>query len=90
MEYVLRCCRHYFGLSIAELRQLAYEFARKIGIEYPNGWNENKLAGRSWYYAFMKRHSNLSLRAPEQTSYNRVTFTIETVAHFFNNLDLTF
>lgn len=86
--YILKCCNHYFGLSIVELRELAFEFAVKIGIEYPSPWEENKMAGRSWYYAFMKRHQQLSLRTPEQTSYNRVrAFCKENVQSFFNNLD---
>lgn len=47
-----------------------------------------EMAGRQWYYGFMQRHKNLSLRTPEQTSMNRVkAFCKENVNHFFANLD---
>lgn len=46
------------------------------------------MAGYDWYYGFMKRHRNLSLRTPEQTSLNRVkSFCAENVIPFFNQLN---
>lgn len=46
------------------------------------------MAGMKWYRLFMKRHKNLSLRSPEQTSLNRVkAFCQENVNDFFRNLD---
>lgn len=83
----MKCSNHYYGLSIIELKQLAYQFAQKIAIDYPPSWDENAMAGKHWYYCFMERHRNLSLRTPEQTSLSRVkAFCKENVRSFFTNL----
>ena len=73
-----------------KLKQLTYQFALKIDVEYPWSWDENEMAGWQWYYEFMLRHKKLSLRTQqtEQTSLNRVkAFCRENVDHFFRNLD---
>lgn len=57
-------------------------------IPYPSKWDEEKMSGRDWYYGFMRRHQELSLRTPEQTTLHRVkSFSKENVQMFFNNLD---
>lgn len=71
MKYVLKASDINNGLSLKELRALAYEYAKKIGISYPNSWDENQEASSDWQLNFMKRHSNLSLRKPQQTSQKR-------------------
>lgn len=71
VDYILKCANHYYGLSITELRELAYQFAKKLNLEYPQ---------------FMARHRELSLRTPEQTSLNRVkAFCKTNVDNFFAN-----
>ena len=85
---MVKCAQHYYGLSITELKELAYQFALKIDAEYPRSWDEYKMAGKQWYYGFMLRHKKLSLRMPEKTSLNRSkAFCRENVDHFFRNLD---
>ncbi|XP_053950936.1 uncharacterized protein LOC128858568 [Anastrepha ludens] len=87
MKYLLDASNINYGLSLKELRKLAYEYANKIGISYPNSWNANKEASTDWQLAFMKRHRNLSLRTAEQVSQNRAkSFNKENVDAFFNNL----
>ncbi|XP_055306968.1 uncharacterized protein LOC129571221, partial [Sitodiplosis mosellana] len=86
--YIKKCANHYYGLSISELRLLAYQFALKLGIAVPDNWQTAETAGIFWYYGFMERHKSLSLRKPENTSLNRVkAFNRESVGLFFNNLD---
>ncbi|XP_039968904.1 uncharacterized protein LOC120780711 [Bactrocera tryoni] len=76
-----------YGISLMELRKLAYEFARKVGASYPDPWNDNQQASKDWQLAFMKRHKNLSLRTPEQVSQSRAKrFNKENVDAFFANL----
>lgn len=88
MQYILKSSAVYYGLSIVELRSLAYEYAKKIEIDYPSTWNEKRMAGWDWYYSFMKRHRNLSLRTPEQTSLARAkAFSKANVNTFFANLN---
>lgn len=79
---------HYYGLSIHELRELAYQFAKKLALDYPEIWDQNEKAGRHWYSNFMRRHSELVLRTPEQTSIHRVkAFCKTNVDLFFRNLE---
>lgn len=86
--YIRKCCAYYHGLSIDELKRLAYQFAKKIMVRYPNQWNDNGMAGRGWYRHFMKRHYDLVLRSPELTSLHRIkAFCKENVELFFTNLD---
>lgn len=78
---------HYYGLSINELKELAYHLAKKLALEYPSSWDQNKKAGRKWYHSFMERHSELLLRTPEQTSIDRVKgFCKTNLDRFFDNL----
>jgi len=87
MKYILKASAIYYGLSISELRKFAYEFAKKIGIQYPAAWNTNCEASKDWYYAYMHRHKNLSFRTPEQISANRAkSFFAANVNAFFANL----
>ena len=51
-----------------ELKQLAYQFALKIDVEYPRSWDENEMVGTGLCCAT----KNWSLRTPEQTSLNPV------------------
>lgn len=69
---MLKCASHYYGLSINELRQLAYQFAVKLDVDFPGNWIGDQMAGKDWYRAFFRRHPKLTLRTPEQTSLNRV------------------
>lgn len=84
-SYLLKCSNHYYGLSATEVKQLAYQFAEKLGIDYPDSWNESKMAGKHWFSNFMKRNEHLTLRSPEHTSLNRVNaFCKQNVDNFFN------
>lgn len=87
-KYSVRCQDHYYGLSTSELKRLAFQFAVRIEIEYPEAWNTNEMAGWKWYYNFMSRHPEFVLRTPEQTSLNRVrAFCKVNVDAFFFNLN---
>lgn len=46
------------------------------------------MAGKDWYYGFIKRHLNISLRKPKATSLNKITaFNEIEVRKFFDNLE---
>lgn len=86
VHYLKKCNDHYCGLSVLELRDLAYQFALQLRVNIPPTWSENKMSGREWYYGFMQRHPTLILRSPEQNSINRVkSFSPENVKAFFNH-----
>lgn len=87
MKYILKASAIYFGLSTAELKVFAYQYAKKINVDYPKSWDDHGEASRDWYGGFMHRHKNLSLRTPEQISANRANaFNEENVNAFFRNL----
>lgn len=72
VKYILDMEACLFGFTPKDLRCLAFKFAEKYGLSHT--FNRDKqIAGRKWYYNFMKRHSELSLRQPRATSFNRAT-----------------
>lgn len=88
VEYALKCSKLYYGLSILDLKKLAYDFANKIKVKTPPNWEKNECASRKWFEGFMSRHKNLSIRTPEHTSFNRAkAFNKENIQEFFNNYD---
>ncbi|XP_055306432.1 uncharacterized protein LOC129570751 isoform X1 [Sitodiplosis mosellana] len=88
VDYILKCVNHYYGLSITELRELAYQLVKKLAVDYPANWDEEMMAGRHWYYNFMRHHRQLVLRTPEQTSLNRAkAFSKTNVDKFCKNCD---
>lgn len=70
-----------------EFLKLAYDIAEFMKI--PHRFNiEKGCAGKHFYYDFMKRHSDISLRAPESTSMMRaVEFNKPQVDLFYDNLE---
>jgi hypothetical protein len=77
----------FFGLTIDDLRRLAFELAEANHLEHLF-CKETKMAGMKWYRNFMKRHPELSLRKPENTSMARAQgFNQERVTSFYELLE---
>lgn len=55
VKHILKLEQHMFGLTIKDIRSLAYQIAEKNSIAH-NFNITKKMAGKAWYYAFMKRH----------------------------------
>ncbi|XP_073956414.1 uncharacterized protein [Choristoneura fumiferana] len=86
--YILNCSKMHYGLTIVQVRKLAYEFAKAKKLRYPHTWDHNKMAGKDWLDSFRKRHTNLSLRKPENTSAARCfSFNKTAVNDFYGNLE---
>lgn len=85
-EHIIHLERLFYGLSTADLRRIAFQFAEANKINHP--FNKNrKLAGKDWVSSFLKRRGNLSIRRPEATSIARITgFSKHRVSEFFRNL----
>ncbi|CAL1285701.1 unnamed protein product [Larinioides sclopetarius] len=63
-EYLLHLKESYFGLTIKEIRKLVFEIAEKHGL--PHSFNKSKkMAGKKWFYSFLRRNPQLSLRKSE-------------------------
>jgi hypothetical protein len=86
-QHCLELEKRFFGLTIDDLRGLAYEIAEANGIEH-SFCSVTKKAGMKWYYNFMKRHPSLSLRLPESTSMARAQgFNRPRVEAFFELIE---
>lgn len=88
-EHILLFEERFFGFTIKDVRKLAFDVAEKY--ELPHNFNkEKKMAGKKWFYSFMKRNPNLSLRQPEGTSMARAKgFNRDQVNKFFDLLEIT-
>ncbi|XP_018370138.1 PREDICTED: uncharacterized protein LOC108765788 [Trachymyrmex cornetzi] len=76
-----------FGMTIFDLREIAFQLAEKNNIDHPF---KDTAAGLDWAYGFMKRNPSLSLRIPEATSATRAMgFNKVVVANFFKLLEET-
>lgn len=70
------------------VRKIAYKFAEENKLKHKFD-KVSQMAGKDWYYGFIKRHPNISLRKPEATSLNRITaFNEVEVKIFFDNLEI--
>ncbi|XP_018399528.1 PREDICTED: uncharacterized protein LOC108777200, partial [Cyphomyrmex costatus] len=59
------------SMNIAIKERLANQIVKQNSL--PNPFNkETQIAGKKWYYSFMKRHPELSLRQSEKLSISRV------------------
>jgi hypothetical protein len=87
-DYCLQSSAIHYGLTKINARRLAYEYAVFCKKKYPTRWDANKTAGVDWLHGFMKRHNDLSIRKPENTSLGRATsFNKENVTKFYENLE---
>lgn len=87
VNYIKEAAILQFGLTLKEVKKLAYQFAKANQIKYPTKWDSDKMAGEYWLRLFRKRFKNeISLRKPEATSLARSSaFNKHTVALTFNN-----
>ncbi|CAG2230816.1 unnamed protein product [Mytilus edulis] len=65
--HILRMEERGFGLTITDVRKLAYEIAVRSGRKHCFN-NDKKSAGYDWWQGFRDRHPCLSVRIPEGLS----------------------
>lgn len=87
VNYILKAADLQYGLTLKDVRVLAYQFAKENKKKYDNTWDTMKMAGLNWLKGFRKRHAALlTLRKPEATSLARSTaFNKFNVALTFDN-----
>lgn len=86
VDYLLKASSLYYGLSVQEVRNLAYEYAVKLKIDVVPSWHENKAAGKDWMSGFLCRHKEITIRTAESTSLGRAAcFNRHNVPLFFEN-----
>lgn len=87
VDHVKDLSNRCLPLMKKEFLKLAFDLAESMKI--PHRFNKEKgTAGKHFYYDFMQRHPDISLRAPESTSMMRaVGFNKPQVELFYDNLD---
>lgn len=89
VDHILLFEERFLGFTIKDVRKLAFDIAEKLGLSHTFN-KEKRIAGKKWFYSFMRRNPHLSLRQPEGTSMARAKgFNRENVNHFFNLLEKT-
>ncbi|KAK4321956.1 hypothetical protein Pmani_007266 [Petrolisthes manimaculis] len=90
VDYTIHAAKMFYGLPMNEVRRMVYLYARACNSQtIPEAWEKDKMATRDWYYAFMNRHPNLVLKAPEGMSIARiVAFNKVNVETFFKAFTL--
>lgn len=85
-NYIKKVDNMFYGLTTQKVRELAYSFAERNGLEHRFN-KEKKMAGTEWLRLFLKRHPDLSLRAPTSTSVARaIGFNKPQCNRYFENL----
>jgi hypothetical protein len=71
------------GLIVKDVRELAFDLAEKYKLLHTFN-KEEKIARKKWFYAFIRRNSQLSVQQPEATSLaTAIDFNRNNVLHFF-------
>ena len=74
VDYAIQISKMFYGLPRNDFRRLAFNYAKACDSpSIPANWHESEIASDDWYYAFMNRHPELSLKAPEGVSIARAT-----------------
>ena len=87
VQYSIKASKIFYGLTLVEMRRLAYKCAIANNIKVPPSWTENEMAVEDWAERFMKRHPMIRLRIPEASSLQRMEFFHKhNVNNFYDNL----
>lgn len=87
-QYIVDSANLCMGMGKQDIMEIAYEYAKIIKCTIPQNWEDNKAASKDWYYGFMSRHSDLSLRTAQNVSMHRIlSFNQTNVRLFYENLE---
>ena len=80
-DYLIKLSELGVGKTKDQVQELAYMIIRRdpTRSHVTETWVKNNCAGKDWYYGFMDRHPDLSLRKPEKLSKARSRMTNECV-----------
>lgn len=90
VQRLLYLANIFYGITPLELRRIVYTFATENKLRHRFN-TATKLAGKDWYYGFVRRHPEICLRKPEPTSINRIAgFNREAMKKFYDNLEFVY
>jgi len=55
---LIKCSKLNYGMTYKQIRQLAYNYGRRLQCKFPSSWIYNKIAGFDWSQGFMKRQTS--------------------------------
>lgn len=85
-DYLKTASKMCHGLTRQQTKKLAFEYAEACSV-CPDKWKGCQIASDDWLKGFMKRHKELAVRKPENTSLSRATsFNKTNVNQFFEKL----
>ena len=85
VEHILQMEARFYGLTLSDVRKLAFDIAKANNLTTRFN-QEKKLAGNDWLMSFLKRHPEISLRAPQATSLARASGFNKTQVNAFYDL----
>lgn len=85
VQYALDMDKRLYGLTLQELRSIAYQLAERNQITHSFN-KKTRLAGYDWASGFRKRHPQLVLRTPESTSIARAQGFNEVAVNRFQDI----
>lgn len=87
LEYCKTMDQRFYGVTVRDIRQLAFQLAVKNNIAHPFALSKG-LAGKKWLRNFRKRNPEISLRTPQSMSLARAKgFNKVKVDAFYNMLE---
>ena len=85
--HILDLEKRLYGVTVLQMRRMAYELAEKLGLPHPFN-KEKRLAGLDFVQKFIKRVGGISIRNPEAVSISRaVGFNKPKVKEFYDVLE---
>ena len=89
-EYAKKAARIFHGITVQDLRRLAYQVAVANNIaKIPESWAKEESAGVDWAKHFIERHRDITIRQPEATYIQRMTnFNPHNVKISMDNLEV--
>ena len=88
VAHIIALSTYGFPITSFDLRCIVSSYLHSVGRKVPI-FKNNTLPGKDWVASFLRRHSELSQRMSRNISENRAAVGIETIKHFFLNLEKT-
>lgn len=83
VKYCVEMDSRFYGLRRRDIKKMVFQLAIKNGLNHPFSYRQ-QCAGDKWLRRFLRRHTQLSLKKPQGTSFARVKgFNPENVKRFF-------
>lgn len=66
VQYLKQAAYMHYGLTILDLRKLAYEFSKINKARYPKKWDDESIAGEGWTRLFRNAIPQTATQTPSK------------------------